>query len=149
MNEIKIWATNFSVILIVTGLITKLINGKSEKNLLRFVVVLVIVSTIFSIKNISFDDFSLYMFEDIETEISNMSETLSEKIKNDGMKAVCNRIEEIIKEFDKSAKVNSVITENNVTSVIQTDSENLDIQEIKLRLKEEFDCEFEIFIRKK
>lgn len=149
MNEIKIWATNFSVILIVTGLITKLINGKSEKNLLRFVVVLVIVSTIFSIKNISFDDFSLSMFEDIETEISNMSETLSEKIKNDGMKAVCNRIEEIIKEFDKSAKVNSVITENNVTSVIQTDSENLDIQDIKLRLKEEFDCEFEIFIRKK
>lgn len=149
MNEIKIWATNFSVILIVTGLITKLINGKSEKNLLRFVVVLVIVSTIFSIKNISFDDFSLNMFEDIETEISNMSETLSEKIKNDGMKAVCNRIEEIIKEFDKSAKVNSVITENNVTSVIQTDSENLDIQDIKLRLKEEFDCEFEIFIRKK
>lgn len=143
MNELRTWATNLSLILIVTGVFMKTVSSKNEKMILRLVVTMILIVSVFQL-NVSqvAENFSL----DIDSEISGDTEILNNSLMNSlsefGKEQVEEAVRKTVQNYDENASVVTKLSENTVHIIIKSDvitSSDIDI--IKSELQNEFDCE--------
>ena len=143
MSELRTWATNLSLILIVTGIFMKTVSSKNEKMILRLVVTMILIVSVFQL-NVSqvAENFSL----DIKSEISGDTEILNNNLMNSlsefGKEQVEEAVRKIVQNYDENASVVTKLSENTVHIIIKSDvitSSDIDI--IKSELQNEFDCE--------
>lgn len=143
MSELRTWATNLSLILIVTGVFMKTVSSKNEKMILRLVVTMILIVSVFQI-NVSqvAKNFSL----DIDREISGDTEILNDSLMNSlsefGKEQVEEAVRKTVQNYDKNASVVTKLSENTVHVIIKSDVITTnDLERIKGELKNEFDCE--------
>lgn len=148
MNDLKIKAVNISLILLITGIGIKLFSEKSEKSIIKMIVTIIVIISLFNINIHSLlsqeNEYSWFGFEEDLSQEEN-------ELKDDISKLVRDEIEEDIKNivggFDSSADTEIIIEESiikiNVTSEKLNSS---DETEIISELKDDFDCELELHI---
>lgn len=142
MNEIKIWAQDISIILIVTGILIKTVSEKSERHIMRVITTLVIVTAILRL-NISAvsDSCNRTAKPEINYSYDEMSSRLYNELSNMSEKSLRDYIIEIIKTYDKNSLSEIIINENNIEIKIKSESmTGEDYESIKNRLKSEINC---------
>lgn len=143
MSSIKFWATDVSVILIMTGIFLKMCTGKSEKNTIRFIVTLILIVTFFrfSVRDIR-AEINYDLGDEINNEVSLAEEKLGGIISSAENEEMKKYISDCITEYDKNAEVGVFISESAISVSVQ--SENITEEEysaISERLENEFECE--------
>ncbi|MGN0444086.1 MAG: hypothetical protein ACI4F5_05670 [Acutalibacteraceae bacterium] len=143
MSELRTWATNLSLILIVTGIFMKTVSSKNEKMILRFVVTMILIVSVFQL-NVSqvAENFSF----DINGEISGDTEILNNNLMNSlsafGKEQIDETVRKTVQNYDGKASVVTELSENAVHVIIKSDIiTSNDIGSIKGELQNEFDCE--------
>lgn len=143
MSELRTWATNLSLILIVTGIFMKTVSSKNEKMILRFVVTMILIVSVFQL-NVSqvAENFSF----DINGEISGDTEILNENLINSlsafGKEQIDETVRKTVQNYDDKASVVTELSENAVHVIIKSYIiTSNDTESIKGELQNEFDCE--------
>ena len=145
MEEIKSHALALCILLIITGTVSKLLPEKSNKSMLKFVVTLIILSSVFGI-DISQINFYKSTFDydngqavEIKTE---EAQKLIESIYEDEVE---NTVREIIENYDEKSEIN-YDTENKtltVEAIISDDNK----QKLKKEIYEKFGPEIKIIFK--
>lgn len=143
MSELRTWATNLSLILIVTGIFMKTVSSKNEKMILRFVVTMILIVSVFQL-NVSqvAENFNF----DINGEISGDTEILNNNLMNSlsafGKEQIDETVRKTVQNYDGEASVVTELSENFVHVIIKSDIiTSNEIDSIKGELQNEFDCE--------
>lgn len=142
MQELRSWMLGVSVTVILTGIIAKLVPGKTNKSIICFITTMVIIVTIFDLNVNELSNIleielttNLYTENDLSNELYNdIAETLSGSIKNS--------VKEIVIFYASDASV-EVEFDNEVT-YIKIDAHDLsqtDMTEIEKEVKKIFDGE--------
>lgn len=145
MNEIRLWATNISLILILTGILMKTVSFESERALLKFVATMLLIVTFFQINTVAIKN---ELDFEIKDELSNIniinqkSSEFSKKLEEMSINKIYTTAEEMFRQYDEKV-ILDVTSENDEIHIkfksnIITDSE---AEEVEKELNEYFECE--------
>lgn len=143
MNELRLWAADLSLVLIVTGILMKVVPEKNERKILRFVVTLLLIISVF---NINISDSGMFVQTDIANEISEKTNEMNDDIltvlNEESIKIARNKACEIIRSVIPSADADITFSHEGLHAVISCENfSSYELDTIKTELKKEFDCE--------
>lgn len=139
MSSIKIWAENMALILIVTGIVMKIISSKSERLIIRLVVTMILIVSVFQV-NLSPDNF--YSLKIDVEDFSYKEEEIIGEIENKTVISVENKFRELISEYDNNSSFETDISDNVI--IIKLNKSKLsddELTEIENEMSEYFSCE--------
>lgn len=139
MYSIKIWAENLALILIVTGIVMKTVSSKSERLIIRLVVIMILIVSVFQV-NLSPDNF--YSLKIDVEDFSYKEEEIIGEIENKTVISVENKFRELISEYDNSSSFETDISDNVI--IIKLNKSKLsddELTEIENEMSEYFSCE--------
>lgn len=139
MSSIKIWAENMVLILIVTGIVMKIISSKSERLIIRLVVTMILIVSVFQV-NLSLND--SYSFKIDKEDFLYSQEKLIGEIENKTVISVENKFRELIEEQDVSPSFETQINDDVI--IIKLNKSMLsdgELNEIENEMSEYFSCE--------
>lgn len=128
-----------ALILIVTGIVMKIISSKSERLIIRLVVTMVIIVSVFQF-NLSLNDFNSLKID--KEEFLYSQEKLIGEIENKTVISVENKFRELISEYDDSSLFETDISDNVI--IIKLNKSKLsddELTEIENEMSEYFSCE--------
>lgn len=139
MSSIKIWAENMAIILIVTGIVMKIISSKSERLIIRLVVTMILIVSVFQV-NLSPDNY--YSLKIDVEDFSYKEEEIIGEIENKTVISVENKFRELISEYDNNLSFETDISDNVI--IIKLNKSKLsddELTEIENEMSEYFSCE--------
>lgn len=143
MNEIRLWATNISLILILTGILMKTVSFESERALLKFVATMLLIVTFFQINTVAIkNELDFEIKDELSNIIVQKSSEFSKKLEEMSINKIYTTAEEMFRQYDEKV-ILDVTSENDEIHIkfksnIITDSE---AEEVEKELKEYFECE--------
>lgn len=145
MSEIRIWAANISVILIVTGIMMKTVTFESEKAILKFVATMLLVVTVFQLDtNALKSEFDFDIKDEISESTDEKTRQLSQMLSDMSENEAVSQIKDKFKAFDEDVKL--IISSENGGFYIKFKSRIIsddDAEKIEKELEEYFECAFE------
>lgn len=146
MNEIRLWATNISLVLILTGILMKTVSFESERTLLKFVATMLLIVSIFQLNTVAVkNEFDFEIKDEINDITNQKSSEFSKKLEKISINRIYKTADEIFRQYDENI-VLDIKAENNEI-LIKFKSEiitNPEVTEIENKLEEYFECEFKM-----
>lgn len=128
-----------ALILIVTGIVMKIISSKSERLIIRLVVTMILIVSVFQV-NLSPDNF--YSLKIDVEDFSYKEEEIIGEIENKTVISVENKFRELISEYDNNSSFETDISDNVI--IIKLNKSKLsddELTEIENEMSEYFSCE--------
>lgn len=149
MNEIKLWAQDIALLIIVTGILIKTISSKSERKIMRMVTTLIIIVTVFRINVASvISGLENNIEEDINASCEEVSASLLSELSLMGENEIRQYIKKIIEKYDSAALSQINITETGIEIIISSVNISYsDTVRIKNELQPDFDCDINIKVQ--
>lgn len=146
MSDIRIWARDIALLLIATGIILKTLSSQSEKNLLRAVTALILITAVFRINTTDIQKaLDIDIRDEIECETGFINEKIESYIGKISEDAAADIIRDKVLEYDEKAEVKVKTGDERIKIEISGSTlTNAQFEKIKAELSESFEGEIVI-----